>query len=235
LTPFWLYRDGVTGERFCEILWARGIRGMLLNPFPYYGAQLDLPWHRFSVVAHGLSLSRPVFNRTSNDHYQSMLLVMSEVRRRGYTRPGFALEEPMTVRLEYRWEAAYLMTCVKLGYPQVPRLLTPAQPAHGAIVEWARREQVDVVIGVFLEGDMDALGRSGIGTPRGIGLASLAVPHPGSNLAGIYQNPEVMGGIAANQLIDMMERNETGIPDPPLTLTIPGVWNEGRTLRTSCG
>lgn len=231
LTPFWMHRDGVSPRRFGEILRARGIVGMLLNPFPRYGAQLDLDWAGFSVVAHGLSLSRPAFHRTSNDHYQSMMLVMAECRRRGYRRPGFALEEPMTVRLEYRWEAAYMISALKLGFAAVPALLTAGQPKTAEVAAWVQREKVDVVIGVFLESHLAELERRGIGVPEKVGLASLAVPRAGSRLSGVRQNPEAMGAVAANLLIDMVERNETGVPGTPITLNIPGVWNEGQTMR----
>lgn len=233
LTPFWLKREGITGERFCEILRVRGIRGMLLNPFPKYGAELDLPWHDFSVVAHGLSLGRPLFNRTSNDHFQSMLLAMRECERRGYRRPGFALEHAMTVRLEYRWEAAYAISGVKLGLSTPRPLLTSGAPAAEEIVRWVRRERIDVVIGVFLEEDLPALAQHGIGAGLRVGLVSLAVPRAGSKLAGIRQNPDLMGSVAADLLIDMIERNETGIPPNPLTLTLPGIWHEGQTLRAA--
>lgn len=231
LSPYWLYRDGMTGERFCEILRARGISGMLFNPFPHHAAKLDLPWANFSVVAHGLSLASPVFHRTSNDHHQSMMLTMQECQRRGYRRPGFALDEPTTVRLEYRWEGAFLVACRKLGFATIPPLLLPTRWQPDAIARWARRERVDVVIGLFLEEQLGELARRGIGGPSGIGLISLSVAHVDSPLSGIRQDPAAMGAVAVDQLINMVERHETGIPAEPITLTIEGVWNEGRTVR----
>ncbi|MBI5769054.1 MAG: LacI family DNA-binding transcriptional regulator [Verrucomicrobia bacterium] len=231
LSPFWLHRDGMSGERFCEVLCARGISGMLFNPFPAHGAKLDLPWAGFSVVAHGLSLASPIFHRTSNDHHQSMMLAMQECRRRGYRRPGFTLDEPTTVRLEYRWEGAYMVACAKLGFELINPLLLPTRWRPDDIVRWARRERVDVVIGLFLEEQIADLARRGIGGSSGIGLLSLSVAHAGSPLSGIRQNPAAMGAVAVDQLINMVERHETGIPGEPVTLTIEGVWNEGRTVR----
>ena len=76
LSHFWLFRDGMTNQRFSEMLRARGVRGVFLTPLPQLGMQIDLTWSYFSVVAHGLSISHPHFHRTSNDHYQSMMLVL---------------------------------------------------------------------------------------------------------------------------------------------------------------
>lgn len=235
LSPFWLHRDGMSGERFGEILRARGISGMLFNPFPDHGAKLELAWQDFSVVAHGLSLVSPVFHRTSNDHHQSMMLAMLEAQRRGYRRPGFTLDGATTVRLEYRWEAAYMVACAKLGFATIPPLLLPTRWRPDEIAGWVRREQVDVVIGLFLEEQIDELARRGIGAQADIGLLSLSVASLGSPLSGIRQNPSAMGAVAADQLVNMVERNETGIPAEPITLTIEGVWNEGRTVRTRIG
>jgi hypothetical protein len=40
-----------------------------------------------------------------------------------------------------------------------------------------------------------------------------------------------MGATAIDLLISRIERNETGIPTVPLTLSINATWNPGQTLR----
>lgn len=232
LQPFWLYRDEMTNERFSEILWARGIRGMLLSPFPRLGMAINLQWENFSVVAHGLSLAHPVFHRTSNDHYQSMMLAMAECRRRGYERPGFALDAPTSERLEFRWEAAYRVSGEGLGFKmKIPPLALSSRWEPDQLCHWIRQEKPDVVITLMLEDQVKDLSRRGVRIPEEVGLVSLSVGQPGSPLSGIFQNPSAMGAVAADQLINMVERNETGIPVDPITLTIGGTWNPGRTVR----
>ncbi|MBI2498324.1 MAG: LacI family DNA-binding transcriptional regulator [Opitutae bacterium] len=232
LQPFWLYRDDMTNERFSEILWARGIRGMLLSPFPRLGMEIRLHWENFSVVAHGLSLAHPVFHRTSNDHYQSMMLAMQECRRRGYGRPGFALDTPTSERLEFRWEAAYRVAGERLGFTmRIPPLMQSARWEPDQLCRWIRREKPDVVITLMLEDQVKELVRRGVRIPEDVGLVSLSVGQPGSPLSGIFQNPSAMGAVATDQLINMVERNETGIPEDPITLTLGGSWNAGRTVR----
>jgi len=47
----------------------------------------------------------------------------------------------------------------------------------------------------------------------------------------VLQDGEVIGAVAIDQLIGAVERNETGIPDHPITHTTLGRWNPGRTVR----
>ena len=42
-----------------------------------------------------------------------------------------------------------------------------------------------------------------------------------------------VGAVAIDQLIGQIERNETGIPVHPITHTMPGRWNVGRTVRAA--
>lgn len=232
LQPFWLYRDAMTNDRFGEILWARGIRGMLLSPFPKLGMEINLQWENFSVVAHGLSLAHPVFHRTSNDHYQSMMLVMAECRRRGYKRPGFVLDTATSGRLEFRWEAAFQFAGARLGFEmKIPALGLPSRWEPDEMCQWIKQHKPDVVITLMLEDQVRELVKREVRIPEKVGLVSLSVAEPDSPLSGVYQNPSAMGAVAVDQLINMVERNETGVPINPITLTLGGQWNPGRTVR----
>ncbi len=231
LSHHWLYREGMTNQRFSEMLRHRGIRGVLLTPLPRLGMQIDLTWSYFSVVAHGLSIAHPVFHRTSNDHYQSMVLAMAECRRRGYRRPGFVMDEPLSQRLELRWEAAFALHREKFGFLcDVPSLLYQTWDAR-EVSRWIKRHRPDVMIALLTEEHLRQLAECGVRVPRDLGVVSLSVHELGSRLSGIHQNATLMGAVAADKLIDLVERNETGVPKHPITLTIEGRWNSGGTVR----
>ncbi len=66
---------------------------------------------------------------------------------------------------------------------------------------------------------------------RGVGSVGLLVRQAGDRLSGVLQDGEVMGAVAMDQLISAVERNETGIPEHPITHTTLGRWNPGRTVR----
>jgi len=231
LAHHWLFRDGMTNQRFGEMLRARGVRGLFLTPLPRLDMVIDLPWQHFAVVAHGLSVAHPVFHRTSNDHYQSMMLAMRECRRCGYQRPGFAMDGPLSQRLEHRWEAAFVIGREKLGFDtSVPSLLYDRwDPAE--VCGWVRREQPDVIVGLLLKEQYKQLVAHGLRPPDQVGLVSLSVHELGGALTGIHQDARLLGRIAVEKLIDQVERNEIGVPAVPITLTVEGRWNTGQTLR----
>ena len=230
LSPFWLYRDGMSAQRFSEMLRSRGIRGLLFNPVPNPGTRLDLIWSYFSVVAHGRSIAHPVFHRTSNDHFGSMMLALDECRKLGYRRPGVVLEAAVNQRLEYRWESAYLTGRTKLGFGEAITPLLLPNWGLDRLDRWIQSERPDVLLGPFREEELETLASRGIRVPDDLGIVGLSVRNLGSPLSGIYQDPRFMGATAADKLIDLVERNATGIPEAPLTLTIAGRWNPGRTL-----
>lgn len=230
ISPYWLYRDEMSNQRFGEMLRARGVQGLLLAPLPRLGMRIELPWQHFSVVAHGLTLAEPVFHRTSNDHYQSMVLAMRECWRSGYRRPGFLMDGPLSKRLERRWEAAYMIMRESLGFDtRVASLLYQAWDPD-EVCRWVRRERPDVVIALIQDDHLRQLAERGLRIPEELGVVSLSVHEPGSRLTGIHQNARHIGHVAIDKLIALVERNETGIPSDPVTLTIEGRWNAGHTL-----
>jgi len=197
--------------------------------------QIDLTWTYFSVVAHGLSIAHPVFHRTSNDHYQSVVLALTECRRRGYRRPGFVMDEPLSQRLELRWEAAFRLHREKLGFQTgVPPLLYQSWDPD-EVAAWVRRHRPDLIVTLLTEEHVQQLAGRGICAPRDVGIVSLSVHEWGGRISGIHQNAILMGAVATDKLIDLVERNETGVPHDPITLTIEGRWNPGKTVRDEAG
>ncbi|MDG2170113.1 MAG: hypothetical protein P8L44_19565 [Opitutales bacterium] len=66
--------------------------------------------------------------------------------------------------------------------------------------------------------------------PEDFGFINLGLSSRNDHFAGIDPNWEEMGRIAANQIIDQLNRNEVGIPGYPLVALIQGDWVDGETL-----
>jgi DNA-binding LacI/PurR family transcriptional regulator len=228
LEHHWLYRDGMSNRRFSEMLEARGIRGILFAPVPDTHTSIELNWAAFSIVVLGLTPSTRQFHRVTTDYYQSMMLVMEKCIQHGYRRPGFAARLETAARLEHRWEAAYRIALNKLDIASAPETLIVDEWTRGNVSGWLRHEKPDVVIGPILGRLEELIVESG--GHRNLGLAGLMVPKAGDRLSGILQDGEIIGATAADQLIAQIERNETGIPEYPITHTMLGRWNEGLTL-----
>lgn len=232
LEHFWLHRDGMSSKRFSEMLAARGIPGLLLAPVPDSRSEIELDWNTFSVVVLGHSPATQRFHRVTTDYYQSMLLAVEECVRRGYRRPGLAVRWETARQREFRWEGAFSVAQRLFGLAAAPQPLFAGEWSSALVNDWLEREQPDCVIGPVLGKLEETIRSSGRRIPQDIGLVGLIVPQPGDRLSGILQDGEILGAVAVDQLIRQVERNETGIPEHPITHTMLGRWNPGSTLRS---
>lgn len=232
LDHHWLYRDGMSNARFSRMLQARGIRGVLMAPVPDTHTSVELNWNAFSTVVLGLTPITRGFHRVTTDYYQSMLLTLEECAKLGYRRPGLAARIETSRRLEYRWEGAYLAARHHNGLDADVTPLFVDEWSATAVEKWLVQERPDVVFGPVLGKLEELIRNSGRRVPTDLGLVGLLVPKAGDRLSGVLQDGEVIGAVAADQLIAAVERNETGVPSHPITHTTLGRWNPGRTIRT---
>jgi DNA-binding LacI/PurR family transcriptional regulator len=229
---FWLHRDGMSNERFSEMLHARGIQGMLISPLAEGDRPPDLRWEFFASVCLSVPLPALPVTTVCNDHYFSSLQIMRECYRRGYRRPGLVLRRAHQMRFQGRWEAGFTM-----GGEMMPEFKL-ARPLYvddwgnvGPIFAWLKREKPDVLITPAADALTGTLASAGIRVPQDLGLALLACPQLGDPCSGVYQNGRLVGALAIDTLISMVERNERGLPQQATTLMVEGQWNEGSTLR----
>lgn len=231
---FWLHRDGMSNERFSEMLHARGIQGLLISPLADGDTPPALHWDYFAAVSISVPLPALTITTVCNDHYFSSLLAMRECFRRGYRRPGLALRNVHRLRFQGRWQAGY-----RVAVEMMPEL-TLVEPlfvddwnatAVPQVTRWLKREKPDVVINLGGAPLHAMLTRAGWRMPEDIGFAWLACPRLGDTLSGVWQNGKLTGAMAVDALISMVERNERGMPEQATTVMLEGQWNEGRTLR----
>lgn len=231
LEHHWLFREGMSNRRFSQVLEARGIHGILFAPLLDADISIELNWPAFSVVVLGLTPSTQQVHRVATDYYQSMLLVMEKCRQLGYRRPGLAARLQTVKRLEYRWEAAHRLAQQTLGLATKLKPLIVDEWSGQDVGRWLDEQKPDVVIGPVLGRLEELVATSGKRIPDDLGLIGLLVPRAGDRLTGILQDGEIIGATAVDQLISQIERNETGIPAHPITHTMLGRWNPGRTVK----
>lgn len=107
---FWLHRDGLSNERFSEMLRARGIQGLLISPLADGDPPPALLWDYFTAVSISVPLPLLTLTTVCNDRYFSSLLAVRECYKRGYRRPGLALRQVHRHRFQGRWQAGYLVS-----------------------------------------------------------------------------------------------------------------------------
>jgi len=226
LEHFWLAEPGMTPQRFCDILSARGINGLLIGRLPPGQYALELDWDRFSCVALGMTLRSPILHHVTENHFDTVWQTMERCFERGYKRVGFVFTDKQdSPRVGERWLGAYL--CQQLRLPARSRLpaCTEDPISEAQFCRWFLRYEPDAILvnnpGLALKW-LKNLGRE---IPRDVGM--VALEHR-QELActGVYYDPAKIGALAVEMLIGLMHRNETGLPAVPHQVLLTGVWHD---------
>lgn len=231
LEHFWLAEPGMTPARFCDILAARGINGLIVGRLPPGQHAVDLAWLRFSCVALGLTLRSPSLHHVTENHFDAAWRGMRRCREYGYRRVGFVFSEANDSPLVgSRWLGAFLEQ--QRQFPEPDRLPPcPAVPAdEHTFRTWFERVQPDVVLASHGRPVLAWLASMGRKVPHDVGLIDLAGDHAELACAGVYYDPAKLGALAIEMLIGLMHRNETGVPADQHEILLAGEWRDGRTL-----
>ncbi len=226
---FWLHEKGMTPKRMSSILFNRGIVGLLL-PHGEKPRPLNLDWDKFSPVCLGYSTSQPKLHMISPNEHQNISTIVREAFLRGYRRPALVESEPSTIRFENHWLGAFLAE--QFSNPNIekidPYLFREwSFPDFG---KWVKAHQPDVII------TRSACVREGVKRLRrelshDISLVSHCLAPGEENITGTTKNAFEMGRMAVDFVVDMLHRNERGIPSIPTRHLMDGCWNEGESLR----
>lgn len=231
LEDFWLAEPGMTPGRFCDILSARNIHGLIIGRLPPGQSSLTLNWERFSCVSLGMTLRSPVLHHVTENHFDTVSQAMQRCLERGYRRVGFVFSEANdSPRVGDRWLGAFLRQ--QLAFPAKNRVpVCPQIPASETdFVRWFERHQPDALIATHARPVLDWLKRMGVLVPRDIGIIDLE-DHPQLDCAGVRYDPNTIGALAVEILVGLLQRNETGLPAANQhEVLLTGQWCEGRTL-----
>lgn len=230
LEHFWLAEPGMTPRRFCDMLSARGINGLIIGRLPPGLRALELEWDRFSCVALGMTLRQPILHHVTENHFDTVWQAMERCRERGYKRVGFLFSDGNdSPRVGDRWLGAYLTQ--QLSYPLADRLpVCPKTPTDEASFrKWFLRYKPDALLVNNPKLLVDWLHNLGLSSPKDVGVVALEHRRE-MECTGIYYDPARIGGLAVEMLIGLMHRNETGVPHVPHEISLTGEWRENCML-----
>jgi len=231
-----LPKSGAGAERVTSILNARNINGVIVVPAPVAHISLDqIDWKTLSAVRIGHSLVKPKLHAITVSHHNSMLVVMRELRARGYVRPGLCISRSVDERVNRHWSAAFLREQVELP---VKNRLAPylfERYSHQEFCAWLDRHRPDAIIVVGDDLIPASLRRHGLRVPEDIGVVALVQPEEGDSMTGTVESNRSVGVAAVDFLVAMMNRQERGVPDYAQTLLIDSSWIDGGTLRPRQG
>jgi LacI family transcriptional regulator len=235
MEEFWLNTPGLTMARLGDIIWNRGIEGVIIAPLQGRLSEgsarcVDLDYSRFSAVEISETIERPDLDRAVHDQYTSMLKCLEELVRLKYRKVGLVLHRELDLRTNGKWSAAYLRFGQHTGAKGVPPLLL-ADARQPEFDRWLDRHQPDALVSVDRFG-LRLLTARGLRIPRDIGYATLDVDgdteaFPG--VSGINQNSHRVGAAAVDIVVAAIQRNQRGVPEHPIRTEVEGSWTPGKS------
>lgn len=216
-------------RRLSDVLYARGLEGVLIMPLVHSPGHLSLKWERFASVAIGRSLVLPRLNRVSFNHNQNMLLALRKLRRLGYRRIALALSHDLRARVGDAYVAEYSLYQRTMEPGESIPVFEGPDLNPREISRWLRAHKADALLCNYSPTESQ-LRAQGIEIPGKLGYASLDRFHAPSEVGGIDQRPREVGVASVDMLTSQLNRNELGIPDVPKLMLVPGTWAENGTL-----
>jgi len=228
--PFVVDHGDISISRLDAILQSRGIHGIFLLPVSESPDLSQLDWSRYAGVYADYIIEHPGLHCICSDHYRSMMMVLQRLEALGYRRPGLVLNEHHDQRLLHRWEAAFqAYHNHHHAFTRLPPLVIP-EISRTEFVVWFQATKPDVVLCHRAEA-IGWMEECGANVPRTHGFCCLNEMLNVIPCAGIDLQPRLLGIRGVELLIAQLHRNEYGVPDTPLTTTLPALWVDGPTLR----
>ncbi|MBK1879754.1 LacI family DNA-binding transcriptional regulator [Pelagicoccus mobilis] len=231
LEEFYLNEPGMTPKRLIEIINARGIQGVIFEHFWVPVKRLDVDLSNLSAVAIGRSMMNPSLHRIDTDHYQAMAIAAEKLLERGYRRIGLVNTLPTESIIGYRREAAFKQ--VASLYPSIdsasiytPRTISELEEGFQA---WFEKHKPQVVASQHMQ-LYRTMKKIGLRVPEDVGFVHLDMQKDLDGFAGLVANWGEKGRIAANQLIDQMNRNERGVPSQNHITVVEARWVDGPSI-----
>ena len=233
---FWLEEPRMSARRLSDILWNRGINGVIIPPVLRVFSEanrevsLELKWDRFCAVTIGDPLTSPELNRVVHDHYTSIVTAMNRLMHLGYRRIGLCLPEHMDLTVNQRWQAGYRVFRANHPLERIEPFIRPDLVA-GDVRRWIKDNRIDAVLCAghhmprfFREADIN------IGVD--VGYADLDL-YPRDEeylgISGIMQNSQMLGMAAVDMIVGGLQRDQLGIPEVPFVTQVRGSWVDGKT------
>ncbi|MCF3652245.1 LacI family DNA-binding transcriptional regulator [Synoicihabitans lomoniglobus] len=227
LEHFWLGDARGNVSRLGDILYNRGINGVIIAPMAQPGS-LDLPWKHFASATMGFSVTSPRLHRVTDNHTASVRVGITRLRGAGFKRIGFAISGNFDRRVNGLWTAGYLWQTNEDGDFKPELLHRPDELDETTFVRWVREEKPDAIISVDRR-IPDWLAGAGMRIPRDVAYVNLDIAAPDGSVAGVYQDPEGIGACCVDMVAGQLLRHERGLPVKPRTVIIDGRWCDGTT------
>jgi LacI family transcriptional regulator len=233
VAPWWIADPSQSPRRLNQILWSRGIRGIIIpnisqKLFGAWGGTLPIDWDNFQVVEIGGGLRYPPVNQVLHDHQAGLFMALDELESLGYQRIGLCLKSEDDLRTHHRWTGAYgVWLALRRHKPSLqPLIVKELEPAP--FRRWVQQNRLEAVISPGIL----PLGKWGFKVPASLGFASLDLwGKQAKQTSGIDQQRDKVASAAVEMMITLLRRNQKGSLDTPMRWVLGGRWVAGKTTR----
>lgn len=225
----WQGEVGGNNKRLGNILYARGIPGVVLAPLPANTIEIDLDWSRLAVVAIGHTFRQFNPHRASNHQFHSIRLAMNKLVEMGLRRIGLVVPKMDDEKVENAWVSGFIAAQLHHGLPAIAPWVSADFSAQ-TIIPWIRHQKVEAVVSTN-QRPLLWMTADGLRVPEDVGFVHLDWSKEKGVMAGVDQCSDLVGAAAVDLLIEQLNNNEIGIPKRAKTVLIDGVWHNGPSLK----
>ncbi len=242
LEHFWLGEPKLTHQRLSDILYTRGITGLIIASHRYeIDKALAFEWSRFSAVKIDFFPHEPKLHNVTNDQRAIIRLAMRRVTAAGYQRIGFVFPLAWDQGVDLAWSAGFLAEQQML--PPDERIPIhfiadtlasgeiPASAAnHEAFARWYQHYRPEALISYtpFVLPRLEAMH---VAVPEDVAFVDVLLDRePDGRIAGVRQNSRRVGELAVEILAGQLQQNTFGIPQFSTATLVEGTWFDGATL-----
>jgi LacI family transcriptional regulator len=228
VTDFSLREYQFNYRRLFDVLYNRGIRGILVTPPTHVLEISGMDWSKFAAVTMGYRLRVPRLHRVVCNHVKIIRMIFERMEQMGYRRPLLAYRQGCDANVNRLWTTAFYGE--GRHFPHLKHIESYSGEPNVAFLKAVQKAKPDCVIGLsysFAQALMD----KGIKFPDDMGFILLDRHDGPEGATAIDQQPFYQGQCAVRQLVSMLSSNDFGLPENQLTLTIQPRWVEGSTTR----
>jgi LacI family transcriptional regulator len=249
LDHFWLREEGMSQERLGQILYSRGINGLIIASHGReMGDALQFDWANFSAVKIDYFPHQPQLHNVTNNQCDIARLAMQKVIAAGYRRIGFVMHRGWDHAVDHLWTAGYLCEQQVLATREKlpPHLFPAPEPVErwlnesksdvavepGPFAAWFEKYRPEVIISKasFV---LPALKAMGVRVPKDVAFVDVFLDKDDGVMAGVQQNHSTVGALAVEILAGQLQHNKYGVPAIPTTTYVEGTWHDGATCPMS--
>ncbi len=225
---FSLQDPDMTPALLDRTMFHRNCPGFVITGLSQPGRPIEgLNWDRYAAVAMGFSLPQPALHRVATNAMHGFKLVIDKAFELGYNRVAIAVGRGYDERTNHAvsFPAAYTKQHLK-PHQSLETLIFDqwGEPAIDTVATWLKEHRPELAMGTYVYEAAQSLGWR---IPEDMALITFDRSPEYPDHAGLDQQYEITGQVAADILISEVTHNRRGIPDVPVEHTIQGVWIDG--------